>query len=393
MLSAAHFGGRGMNKKKLWMGGLGAVALAFIGFGAWLLTLPATPAAGPGPQISNEEVDATLAGLKPPKRQRPLIAIVGINDSTEITDYLVPYGILRRADVADVVALATGPGAMRLYPAEIEVEPQGTIADFDAKNPDGADYVIVPQMSRGDDPAALEWIRSQAAKKAIVIGICAGARIVANTGLLDGKRATTHWFYVNGLREQHPELRYVADRRLVVDAGVATTTGITASMPMMLTLIEAISGREKAQAVAQDIGVRNWDARHNSDAFKFTRDFAITAMGNRLPFWRHEQLGLQIAPGVDEVSLALVADAWSRTYRSRTVTFADTPGALQTRSGISIIPGRVAASWPAQQLLPAVDDRPPAAALDATLDAIATRYGERTSDFVAMQLEYPVAQP
>ena len=46
---------------------------------------------------------ATLTALKPPKRERPLIAIFGINDATEVTDYLMPYGILRRADVADVV--------------------------------------------------------------------------------------------------------------------------------------------------------------------------------------------------------------------------------------------------------------------------------------------------
>ena len=54
---------------------------------------------------------------------------------------------------------------------------------------------------------------------------------------------------------RHPPLRYVPDRRLVVDKGVATTTGITASMPMVLTLIEAIAGRDKAKAVAGDLGL------------------------------------------------------------------------------------------------------------------------------------------
>ena len=46
------------------------------------------------------EAQATLAALKPPKRARPLIAIIGINDATETTDYFMPYGILRRADIA-----------------------------------------------------------------------------------------------------------------------------------------------------------------------------------------------------------------------------------------------------------------------------------------------------
>ena len=169
---------------------------------------------------------------------------------------------------------------------------------------------------------ALQWIRSQSAKRAIIIGVCAGAKVVGDAGLLHGKRATTHWYSVKELRGKHPTMRYVEDRRLVVDDGVATTTGITASMPMSLTLIEAIAGRDKAQAVGRDIGLADWDARHESDAFKFTRPFALTAIGNTAAFWSHEQLGIELKPGVDEVSLALVTDAWSRTYRSQAVTFA-----------------------------------------------------------------------
>jgi hypothetical protein len=82
----------------------------------------------------------------------------------------------------------------------------------------------------------------------------------------------------------------------------------------------------------------NWDARHASDAFSFTRPFALTAIGNMLAFWTHEQLGKEIAPGLDEVSLALVADAWSRAYRSRAVTFAGTGAAQLSRNGIRIVP-------------------------------------------------------
>ncbi len=69
--------------------------------------------AAPSP-IAQQETDATIAALKPPKRQRPLIAIIGINDATETTDYLMPYGILKRAEIADVVTLATAAGPMTL---------------------------------------------------------------------------------------------------------------------------------------------------------------------------------------------------------------------------------------------------------------------------------------
>jgi len=377
-----------MNWRRVLWSGLGAAGLLVTIGGAWILTLPPAPSFEASPPIAKEEADAAIAALKPPKRQRPLITIIGINDATELTDYLMPYGILRRADVADVVALATEPGPVTLYPV-LSVEPQATIADFDAQHPEGADYVIVPAMSRDDDPVALQWIKSQADKRAIVISVCAGAMVVANAGLLDGKPATTHWYYLKELRDKHPAIHYVRDRRLVIDRGVATTTGITASMPMSLTLIEAIAGRDKAEAVGRDLGLTHWDARHDSDAFQFTRPFALTAIGNTLAFWNREQFGIELAPGVDEVSLALVADAWSRTYRSRAVTFAGTAGALETRNGLRILPHQVAASWPAERLLPAIKGLQPAKALDQALLGIETRYGMRTADFVAMQLEYP----
>jgi putative intracellular protease/amidase len=260
-----------------------------------------------------------------------VVAIIGANGGTEVTDYLTPYGILRRADVAEVLALATGPGPVELYPAALRALPDATVAEFDARHPEGADYVIVPALERPDDPAVLQWIRAQAGKGAIIIGVCAGARVVAEAGLLDGKRATSHWWYLKGLLKAHPEVRYVPDRRLVADGRVVTTTGITASTPAMLTLIEVIAGRAKADDIARDLGLAAWDLRHDSDAFRFTRPFALTALGNRMAVWGHERLGVMLTPGVDEVSLALVADAWSRTYRSRVTTFADTPGPVTTR--------------------------------------------------------------
>jgi putative intracellular protease/amidase len=369
-------------------GGLALAALV-IGFAAWILSLPGAHVPQPASRIPKEEANAVLAGLKPQKRARPLIAIIGINDATETTDYVMPYGILRRSGVADVMALATEPGPVKLYPA-LQVVPQATIAEFDAQHPEGADHVLVPAMSRDDDPVVLQWLRGQASKGAIIVGVCAGAKVVGAAGLLDGKRATTHWYFMDELRDEHPSIRLVADRRFVVDSGIATTTGITASMPISLTLIEAIAGREKAEAVARELGLPHWDARHASRAFDFNRPFALTVLGNTLAFWNREELGIELEPGVDEVSLALVADAWSRTYRSRAVTFAPTAGEVVSKNGLRIIPdqvvpGQVAA---AERLLPQLGEQPPARALDAALASIDARYGRRTGDVVAMQLEH-----
>lgn len=363
-----------------------ALSAAVLVYLAWVASLPPAPAPAPAPAISQQETQATLTALAPPKRQRPLVAIIGLNDATETTDYLMPYGILRRSGVAEVMALSTGPGPVKLYPA-LTVEADATTAQFDAHHPQGADYVIVPAMSRDDEPQVLAWIRAQAAKGATVIGVCAGAKVVGAAGLLDGKRATTHWYYLNDLLERTPSIRYVPDRRFVVDGRVATTTGISASMPMALTLIEAIAGREKAAEVARGLGLAQWDARHTSAAFRFTRPFALTVMGNTLAFWNREEWGIELSRGVDEVSLALVADAWSRTYRSRAITFAAAPGAIESRNGLRVWPERIGANWPAPQRLPAVSGQPPAHALNEALAQIDRRYGAATARVVAMQLE------
>src|SRR5215216_124649 len=136
-----------MNSRRVLWSAIGIIALAAVIGGAWILSLPPAPSVAAPPAIAQDERDATIAALKPPKRQRPLIAIIGINDATETTDYLMPYGILKRADVADVVALATRPGPVTLYSA-LKVEADATIKEFDQQHPDGADYVIVPAMSQ-----------------------------------------------------------------------------------------------------------------------------------------------------------------------------------------------------------------------------------------------------
>jgi transcriptional regulator GlxA family with amidase domain len=375
-------------KRRLLVWGSIAAALGLAGFAGWILTLPPGRAAAEPAPIDTREAAATIDALKPPKRQRPAVAVIGINDATETTDYLMPAGILRRADVADVAMVATEPGPVRLYPA-LTVEPDATIAEFDATHPDGADYVIVPAMSRDDDPAALDWIRRQARKGAVIVGVCAGAKVVGAAGLLDGRRATTHWYYLRELRRDNPEVLYIPDRRIVVDGTVATTTGITASMPLALTLVEAIAGRARADAVARELGLRQWDARHDSSAFTMTRPFALTVLSNTMRFWSREELGIELSPGIDEVSLALVADAWSRTYRSRALTFAGDTRVVESRNGIRIVADTVSGERPAGRVVTNQRMPTPAEALDDALAAIGERYGPRTAAVVAMQLEYP----
>src|SRR5690606_23082846 len=126
--------------------------------------------------------------------------------------------------------------------------------------------------------------------------------------LLKDHRATTHWWYLSKFLKIDPSIDYVRDRRMVADDRVVTTTGISASMPVALMLIEAIAGRAKAEEVAQDLGSHHWGAEHASDALRLTRDFATTVLGNVMAFWQGDSWQSEVEEGVDEVSLALVTD-------------------------------------------------------------------------------------
>ena len=357
-----------------------ATMLLLLASGLLALALPAPertpPVAAPIDAAEHARDVAALA----PRRTPPVIAVLGQNDGTETTDFLVPYGVLRESGAAEVLAVATRPGVVALHPA-LTIQPQAATAEFDARHPDGADYVVVPAMHRADDADVLAWVRAQAAKRATIVGVCDGALVLAEAGLLDGRRATAHWYSRDGLRRRHPSVEWVRDRRWVVDRGVVTTTGVTASIPVSVALVEAIAGPPAAEALARRLGVARWDAAHASDAFRLDRGHVRTAAGNWLAPWSHETLGIPVADGVDEIALGLAADAWSRTYRSRATAVAAAP--VTTRRGLTLVPDRAA-----DGALPAPPADRPARALDLALAGIAERYGEATAAFVALQLEY-----
>jgi hypothetical protein len=95
----------------------------------------------PAATITAQEAAETLAALKPPKRERPLVAVLGLNQGSETTDYLVPFGVLKRSGVADVFALGIRPGSVTLMRA-LTILPDATATEFDQRFPEGADHVI-----------------------------------------------------------------------------------------------------------------------------------------------------------------------------------------------------------------------------------------------------------
>jgi len=348
------------------------------------------PAAGAldTPDTPHARRPAALPPYQPrPGRDRPVIAIVAENRFTELTDYVVPYGVLAASEAAEVHALATRPGPVQLFPA-LRLQPQATIAEFDARFPDGADYVVVPAVHHIDDPTLLSWVRAQSEKGGTLVGVCDGVWVLGKAGLLAGRQAVGHWYSVAKLGREFPDARFHPDRRYLADGHVVTTTGVTASIPVSLALVEAIAGRERAAEVAREMGSTGWGFDHESDAFRLTAPHLWTAARNWLASWSREEVSLPVTDGVDEVALALFADAWSRTYRSRVVAWAEDAAPITSRRGLVILPDAESTPEPSLPRLELPPDTRPVETLDVALAGVAARYGKPTCDFVALQMEY-----
>jgi len=101
------------------------------------------------------------------------------------------------------------------------------------------------------DSAMLDWLRKMAKHTRRICSICTGAYLLADAGLLEGKRATTHWRYVESFARQHPGVLWDPNPIFVQDGSIYTSAGITAGMDLSLALIEEDYGSALALDVAR----------------------------------------------------------------------------------------------------------------------------------------------
>jgi transcriptional regulator GlxA family with amidase domain len=109
-----------------------------------------------------------------------------------------------------------------------------------------------PEVSKGTDEARLAgWLREHAAHIPRVCSICSGAFILGAAGLLDGRRATTHWCLLDSLRKRFPRAHVVDDALFVNDGQVSTSAGVTSGIDLALARVEEDLGHEVSLAVAR----------------------------------------------------------------------------------------------------------------------------------------------
>ena len=121
-----------------------------------------------------------------------------------------------------------------------------------ARLPDVAIVAGAPVLPRpGEQAPLVAWLRRVQARIPIVVSICTGAFVLGAAGALDGRRATTHWMFLDELRARFPSARVVDEGIFVRDGRIWTSAGVTAGIDLTLALVEADHGHAVAMEVAK----------------------------------------------------------------------------------------------------------------------------------------------
>ncbi len=151
-----------------------------------------------------------------------------------------PYALQMVAPASQGVTTSSGLGlvASPLPPADAELD---TLIVAGGPGVDAA----------AEDPALLDWVRARAGRADRVAAVCTGAFLLAAAGVLDGRRAATHWSCCAELARRFPAVRVEPDPIFVQDGPVWTSAGVTAGIDLALALVEEDLGHAAALAVAR----------------------------------------------------------------------------------------------------------------------------------------------
>jgi transcriptional regulator GlxA family with amidase domain len=171
------------------------------------------------------------------------------------------FNLIDLSGPLDAFAVATdmAPGSYRFTVMSLEggeIESwAGAKVMSEVAVPDGIDtFVIVGDAGMADREVSsetIDFIRTAATGARRTAAVCMGAFLLAASGLLDGRRATTHWRFAARLQAMYPAVQVEGDRIFLNERGLWTSAGMTAGIDMTLALIEEDLGRELSRAVAR----------------------------------------------------------------------------------------------------------------------------------------------
>jgi transcriptional regulator GlxA family with amidase domain len=172
------------------------------------------------------------------------IAIL-IFDGLTALDAIGPYEVLSRLPEAELSFVARETGTKRTDTGALGIQADLALSEL----PD-PEIVLVPggpgNRALMEDEAVLGWVRGAHERSTWTTSVCTGSLVLGAAGVLDGKRATTHWGYLDRLQDFGAE---PVTERIVEDGKIMTAAGVSAGIDMALTLASRVAGDKVAQAI------------------------------------------------------------------------------------------------------------------------------------------------
>jgi transcriptional regulator GlxA family with amidase domain len=160
-------------------------------------------------------------------------------------DAIGPYEVLSRIPGAELTFVAREAGPKRTDTGALGIAADATLEDLAEP-----DVLLIPGGEGNrpmlSDEVTLEWVREADRGTTWTTSVCTGALVLGAAGLLEGRRATTHWAYRERLRDYGAE---PVDERVVVDGKLVTAAGVSAGIDMALALTARIAGEDVAKAI------------------------------------------------------------------------------------------------------------------------------------------------
>ncbi len=197
--------------------------------------------------------------------------------------------------VYDIRTASLGGGMVRTS-SGLRIAPDEDLHEFSVPRLPAPDLLLVPggEGSRRPNPELVGWLRAHGRRVNRLVSVCTGAFLLAEAGLLDGRRVTTHWAYCSALATKYPALRVEEDPIFVRDGNIATSAGVTAGIDLALALVEDDLGRDAALDIARHLVVF---LRRPGNQAQFSAQLA-GQLANREPL-RDVQRWIADHPGAD----------------------------------------------------------------------------------------------
>ncbi|AJQ95525.1 GlxA family transcriptional regulator [Gynuella sunshinyii] len=180
-----------------------------------------------------------------------LLEAVGIADILEQANQLKPEE--SPALLYQSVIVTTQPHRLAHGRAKVSLVADYSLCELEPEQPRDTILVTGRGLNRAEDDNLVEWLQAAAPHAKRVVSVCGGALLLAQAGILDGRKATTHWRLLDTLQSRFPKVIVKRGPIYIEDGPVWTSAGVTSGFDLVLALVEADYGFALARDVAQDL--------------------------------------------------------------------------------------------------------------------------------------------